>query len=322
MKVSTHVWRKPPHEICLDLQEFERQFDYPLNAQNRFRIEHSLDYGRFFAAMGDSATIVVARDRDILGVLSATIRSLETEAGSSERWLYVGDVKIDKNSRGRRVLHLLFGATRSWVNERCERGYAVVMDGTSVTPTTYTGRVDIPSFEQVTKVSLLCFPLSAVPFPATSTSTIEAFSHDPSYDLTHQPLPGPSLFPRWTGTDPAIRSEMQPTWLFNKACGGLALLEDTRRAKRLYDDHGNEIMFAHLTHLTRGNMLGIIPIINEACNRARVEGSTDLLVAIPSTQHRELLPHLREVDHQVLASTVYATDAANGSILPIASSEI
>ena len=129
---ATHAWSKPPEVFCERLQKFERQFDYPLNDTQRFRIEHSLDYERFFAAMGDSVTVVVENAGKILGVLSAAIRTLHLSDGRSEKWLYIGDVKIEKSARGRHVLKRLYMATHTWVDNRCTKAYSVVMDGTGV----------------------------------------------------------------------------------------------------------------------------------------------------------------------------------------------
>lgn len=323
MKVSTHVWSQVPRDFCDKLHEFERQFDYPLNAQHRFRIEHSVDYTKFFAAMGEAATIVVEREGTILGVLSATIRTLELERGKSERWLYIGDVKISPKHRGKRVLHLLFAAARTWVGGRCSKGYSVVMGGTNVTPSMYTGRVGIPAFQPVASVSLLAYSTDGTTTSSKQTVDVETIPQS-QFDPVDRGLQTRRLkWPRWIQTDPRLRSDMEPYWLFHQESGCFALLEDTRRAKRLYDDVGDEIRFAHLTNLWYEDIDHIQPIIELACAMSRLAGNAELLVCIPQSMQDEMLNRLPEMDTpRVLEATVFATETEASATLPIWSSEI
>ncbi len=323
MKVSTHVWARVPQGFCNKLREFERQFDYPLNAHQRFRIEHSLDYTKFFAAMGEAATIVVERKGSILGVLSATIRTLELERGKSESWLYIGDVKISPIHRGKRVLHLLFAATNTWVGGRCSKGYSVVMDGTNVTPSMYTGRMGIPAFQPVAAVSLLAFSTRGTITSTEQATNVEA-SPQSKLDAANRGLQSRRLeCPRWIQTDPKLRSDMEPSWLFHKETGCLALLEDTRQAKRLYDDAGEEIRFAHLTNHWYKNVVDLQPIIDLACNKSHLAGNAELLVCIPQKVQDAMLNRLpRMRTPRVLKATVYATETVTPDTLPIWSSEI
>lgn len=282
-----------------------------------------MDYGKFFAAMGDAATIVVERHGTIQGVLSASIRTLELEKGRSERWLYVGDVKVNRKDRGKRVLHLLLGATRSWVDKRCSKGYSVVMGGTSVTPATYTGRVGVPAFNPVARVTLLAFPSNYARTPPSRTADIAALTQAQFNEITGQTSEFPLFFPRWSQTEPRLRSKTEPTWLIHHETGCLALLEDTRRAKRLFDSAGDEIKFAHLTNLRYTNPNGLEPLNEYACAKSHKAGSTELLVSVPSHLHEELLNCCpTEAAPRKLEATVYATEPASSAVLPIYSSEI
>ncbi len=323
MTVSTHIWSQVPRNFCVKLREWERQFDYPLNDQQRFRIEHSLDYGNFFAAMGDAATIVVERHGTVIGVLSASIRTLDLGKGRSERWLYVGDVKINRTDRGKRVLHLLLGAIRSWVGDRCDRGYSVVMGGTRVTPAAYTGRVGIPAFNPVAQVTLLAIPTNYARTHASNSVSVATLTQSPFNMAKGQTSQLSRFYPRWSETQPRLRSKMEPMWLIHHETGCMALMEDTRKVKRLFDDAGDEIKFAHLTNLWCENPVGLLPLIEYACAKSRVAGSTELLVSVPCDLDEKLLnSHLGGPVPRKLEATVYATERIAGAVLPINSSEI
>ncbi|MCY3885087.1 MAG: hypothetical protein OXG24_09275 [Gammaproteobacteria bacterium] len=318
----THVWTKPPKLFCERLQEFERQFNYPLNANQRFRIEHSFEYERFFRAMGSPVTVVAEKNGNILGVLSATVRTLSLSETECENWLYIGDVKIDEASRSRHVLERLFIATQSWVGTKCSKGYAVVMDGTGVTPHMYTGRVGIPTFRAQQSVKLFAFATKSLKRVATEQEVVKTPDDSPQKYKHVGSLRERHLAPNWSSTVFSHRSCMNPVWLSVPRTGCVGLLEDTRRAKRLYDSKSHELLYAHLSNLQYNSINDIVPIIFEAGNLAYTNGNTDLLVAVPARESNRLKEFVDRTEHDVFSSTVYATEKTEGYDLPISSSEI
>lgn len=319
---TTHAWSKPPEVYCERLQEFERQFDYPLTETRRFRIEHSLDYERFFAAMGDSLTVVAEDAGKILGVLSAAIRTLYITKNKLEKWLYVGDVKIDKVARGRHVLKQLFMATYSWVGDKCEKGYSVVMDGTGVTPDEYTGRLGIPEFQAVQSIKLIAFSTEALMRLSVDKASVET-SDDPSAFTDGIQLAQSASQPiRWSNENILIRSRMNPVWLTAPSTGCSGLLEDTRGAKRLYSSGGEELLYSHLSNIHYESIEDMIPLIVEAGEMAYTCGCTNLLISVPASKCSSLTKFFNTTQYDVFSSTVYASSKTQGYELPISSSEI
>ncbi|MCZ6661363.1 MAG: GNAT family N-acetyltransferase, partial [Actinobacteria bacterium] len=152
----------PPPELAQALERFEAQFQYPLGPDRYFHIIHGEDYPRFFRAMGEGACFVAEREGKILGVIGAALRRLALPGGEQRSVVYLGDVKIDPTARGGRTFLRLAGAVRQWVAARAEAAFAVVMDGTPVTPTRYTGRLGIPLFSELGKIMVLRLPTSGI----------------------------------------------------------------------------------------------------------------------------------------------------------------
>ena len=318
----THAWSKPPEVYRERLQQFEQQFDYPLTDTRRFRIEHSLDYERFFAAMGDSVTVVVENEGKILGVLSAAIRMLHLSNNQSENWLYIGDVKIERSARGRHVLKRLFIATRTWVGDRCTKGYSVVMDGTGVTPRMYTGRLGIPEFRAVQSVKLLAFSTQGFKQHRGDTAIVRTSEDPRSFAKIMEATKTQGPAPRWSNENLSIRSRLNPVWFTTPSTGCIGLLEDTRRAKRLYDSDSDELLYAHLSNVQYESIEDLVPIVVEAGRAAYTCGCTTLLLAVPSSECHILTNALTPTQYDVFSSTVYATENTKGYELPISSSEI
>lgn len=319
---STHAWIKPPEVYCKRLQEFERQFNYPLTETQTFRIEHSLDYERFFAAMGDSVTVVVENAGNILGVLSATIRTLHKSCSRSEKWLYIGDVKVEESARGRHVLKRLFTATEAWVGSRCTKGYSVVMDGTGVTPATYTGRLGIPDFRAVQDIKILALSTQVLLQQSVDTAQVETGEDSRTFNENMKAFNASSGVPYWSSENISIRSCMRPVWLAVPRSECIGLLEDTRQAKRLYDSDSKELRYAHLSNVHYRSIEDLVPIVVEAGKIAYSLGCTELLLAVPARECAELTDSLNKTQFDTFSATVYATEKTEDYELPISSSEI
>ena len=112
--------------------------------------------------MGEGACFVAEREGRILGVMGAAVRRLALPGGEERPVVYLGDVKIDPPARGGRALLRLAEAVREWVGTRAKAAFSVVMDGTSSTPTRYTGRLGIPLFSELAKIMVLRLPTSEI----------------------------------------------------------------------------------------------------------------------------------------------------------------
>ncbi|MDF1666250.1 MAG: hypothetical protein P1V97_31135, partial [Planctomycetota bacterium] len=98
----------PPPELQSALSQFELQFDYPLGESDRFRIDHSDDYSRFFRAMGRAAIFVDEEKGVVLGVLSCSRRRILDPEGNAIEAIYLCDLKVqDCPKKGRVLLRLL-----------------------------------------------------------------------------------------------------------------------------------------------------------------------------------------------------------------------
>src|SRR5262249_24261001 len=138
--------------------DFETQFTYPLGPGRTFRISHGDDYPRFFRAMGQAASLVVADGDKVLGVLGVAVRPLLLPEGKEIAVAYFGDLKVDGASRKGFVYLRLAWAADAWLKGRASVGFGVVMDGTSATPDAYTGGFGIPAARVLGNTLIWQFP--------------------------------------------------------------------------------------------------------------------------------------------------------------------
>lgn len=234
----------PPPELARALSRFEEQFRYPLGPGRFFRIDHGEDYPRFFRAMGEGVCFVAEREGNILGVMGVALRRLDLPSGDNRAVVYFGDVKIAPAARGGRVLLRLAGAVKQWVGTRATAAFAVVMDGTPVTPTRYTGRLGVPPFSELGKIMVIRLPTSGTQvrpnddWLTTGERGGVCYSH---LSAGRYACPGGNA---------AERSETEPFWLMEPSGRACGRVEDTRRAKRLIADDGVEMSSAHLSCFT------------------------------------------------------------------------
>ncbi len=84
----------------------------------------------------------MSRTARLQGALRAALRRAPA-LGADARIAYLGDLKIAPASRGGLVLARLLRAARTWIADRATAACAVVMDGTTVAPDAYTGRIGL-----------------------------------------------------------------------------------------------------------------------------------------------------------------------------------
>ena len=307
--MNVHLLTGAPFpELAGALARFEEQFTYPLGPGRSFRISHGDDYPRFFRAVGDAACFVAERGGEVLGVLALAITPLRTPEGERAS-VYLGDLKVAPAARGGRVLPRLASAAREWVGSRFDCAFAVVMDGTSVTPDTYTGRLGIPVFRAVAKVAVLRLPAADAPGLANWQADAAA---------------GAECFARLTagrvatrGGNAAERSETTPAWLVAPDGGACGRLEDTRRAKRLIADDGSEMISAHLSCIGYRDPAALGELLRVARGVAARRGHPAVFAAVS--------PELADTEAPgavVAPATIFAAAIEPGGLWSINTAEI
>ena len=295
----------------LKLAAFERRFRYPLGKTATFRISHGSDYSLFFRSMGRAVCFVAEKEGRIVGSAGASILKLMRPDGAIRPAVYVGDVKVAPEERGGMVLHGLLSAIDHWAGG-LEDAFSVVMEGTSVAPDAYTGRAGIPAFKKLGEIVLWrlnCVRGDAVRAQRVS-SVSECFARLNRGSCGH-------------GAGRAsLRSRIAPVALRlsdGSACG---LLEDTRRAKRLFADDGKEMVSAHLSLFAYREPRGGAALIRAAADLGARKGIPALFVAIPKGRVGELLPHMRGLKISSAPAAVYGSGFRAGYSWNINTSEV
>ncbi len=284
----------PPPELGKALTEFERQFTYPLGANDSFSISHGEEYLTFFQAIGEAVVLVIEEEGRVLGTLAAAVRPLQIPTGEVHPVAYLADLKLVREVRFRLPRYVRAMSEHLRVPNNC--GYAVVMDGTRSTPDRYTGRGDLPAFRPQAKVTVL------------TLRTQVGKERDCEVDLDR-------LNQRWRASRPAgavvplsgqsrLRSELTPLALeWGSACG---LLEDTRRGKRLLHTDGTEMRAAHFSRFLFENERDGAALLEQAARRCAREGIPVLFACLPESAAHRLLPYLSHLQVLPAPATVYA----------------
>ena len=284
----------PPAALGIALEEFEAQFRYPLGPDATLSISHGRDYITFFTAMGDATLIVAERYGRVLGTLSGVIRLLQFPDGSTQRVAYLGDLKIAPSARGSTVLGRILQAMHAHIAEASGgRAYGVVMDGTGRTPPSYTGRLAVPSFAPIAKLSILRIPTPLAPPPS-------AFS--PNESSSKNVVSS-------AGGNPSLRSEMQPQHFAVRSAYGR--LEDTRLAKRLLISPTEELRAAHLSRFTFSDVNDGANLLRQAAHRCAELGIPTLFTAVPPSVTASLLSALGEQKIRVASATIFGCGFGN-----------
>lgn len=315
--MTLHALReRPAPNLAAALAEFESRFAYPLGPGRSFRISHGEDYPRFFRAIGAATCFAVEKDGRVIGTLGLAIRSLRVPDGSERSAAYIGDLKIDPGARGTLVLLRLARAADAWARPQVTAAYGVVMDGTRALPPDYSGRAGIEGFFQVGKIFVLRFETSSGATEFDDRWAATAAQGAVAFQLLSR---GKYAAP---GGNPAERSEMPPIWLLHPAGLACGRLEDTRRAKRLIDNNGNEMLSAHLACFAYQTPQAAAELIQAACAIAASRGFPSMFTAVAEQDFGRLEPFLADAEKVVAPATVYGAGLQAGGAWNINSSEI
>lgn len=90
-------------EYSAKLQEFEKQFTYPLGNE-KFYIQHgeNNDYFSFFEKLGKPSVMVLEKDKKVIGLCCAVLRDI-----NQQKYWYLCDFKIQKEHRGKKLYRQL-----------------------------------------------------------------------------------------------------------------------------------------------------------------------------------------------------------------------
>ena len=307
----------PPSELARALERFEERFTYPLGPGRSFRISHGDDYPRFFRAMGatgDAACFVAENRAGVIGVLGAALRRLTRPDGGEAPVVYLGDLKIDPSARGGFALLSLARAVSEWARGRAAAAFAVVMDGTAVTPAAYTGRAGLPPFAAIAHVDVLRIPTDGV-VPASHPAADAAAATTAFARLAAGRFVA-------HGGRPEERSEIAPAWSLAADGGAVGRIEDTRRAKRLIADDAGELRSAHLSRFAYRDAAAGVRFLASCVAHATALGFPALFVAIDRADAADFLRGLARPDIVVAPATVFATGLPAGGRWIVDTAEI
>lgn len=306
----------PPASLAGALARFETQFTYPLGAGRSFRISHGDDYPRFFRAIGEAKCFVAEEDDRVVGTLGAALRTLLLPNGNALRVAYLADLKVARSSYRGRVLLRLLNAARQWAAPYVSAAFGIVMDGTPITPQRYTGRLGLPAFEELANLVVLRLIASSDPAEDIHEFVVTADRLEDCY----RRLSGGRYAA--IGGDPPERSETEPVWFMlpdGSACGRL---EDTRRAKRLVEAAGEEMVSAHLSSFAYRDAEAGAVLLRAALARANREGFPALFVSVLASGAPELLRYLQGINTVSAPATIYGTGLQPGMNWNVNSAEI
>jgi hypothetical protein len=305
----------PDTALSLALGQFESRFTYPLGEGTAFRISHGEDYSRFYRAMGESRVVVAERDGEVLGTLAGAVRQLRSPHGESLKALYVGDLKVIPGLEAGIVLVRLAAVLTAWATPRVTAAFGVAMDGTRKTPPRYTGRFGIPAFTEIGKIMVL------------------RLACEPGIDRSRQrpcaEAEGLEIFRALTCGDfapmtafPLERSAIDPQWIRLESGLACGMLEDTGKAKRLFEVGGGELRSAHLSHFAFAEPPDGARLLLHAAGQAAAMEYPALFCAVPEERAQPLVDALGSVACKLAPATVYGAGMAKGRAWHLNTSEI
>jgi hypothetical protein len=304
-----------PRELAAALEDFEIRFSYPLGEHAKFRISHGEDYARFFRAIGESVVLVAERDGEVMGTLGGALRGLGAPDGREAQVLYIGDLKVLPGIEAGLTLLKLAGAMRAWAEKRVAAAFGVAMDGTRKTPERYTGRFGIPEFAPVGKIMVLRLACDTEARGARSRSCTKEEGLSLYRSLSRGCYAA-------VGGAPQERSAIEPSWTMLKSRMACGMLEDTRKAKRLFTVGGGELVSAHLSYFAFEDPGSGADFLLEVVAEAATLGFPALFCAVPFERTEALVAALGSMRPSLAPATIYAAGIAKGAAWHMNTSEI
>lgn len=307
--------RCPDPKVAEQLERFEGQFHYPLGQHGWFRISHGSDYTRFFRAIGEARCFVARRDSEVTGVISVSRPTLYGPNGEPIEAAYVSDLKVAASAGGRTLLRLLREAA-SWARlQPATPGFSIVMDGTTRSPLSYTGRLGIPSYVELAQLMIVRIPCRV---PSVASTAIESSLQE--VRERHRCLSAGRFV--ISGGDSAERSQGQPIGLISHDGNGCGIVEDTRRCKLLYREDGSEIVSAHLSSFGYQTPDGAAKLLRAAMCQCWQMNMPALFVSLPRRESHTIVKLLDCSDVMMAPATVFGLGFPQGADWSVNTSEI
>lgn len=303
----TRISGLPSPTMARALAEFEVPFTYPLGPGRFFRITHGEDYTLFFRTMGEEACFVAEQQGKVVGVLGTSVRRLWNPQGAECSVAYLGDLKISAGARGGLVLGRLARAAEECLRPRVSAAYGVVMGGTTSSPDAYTGRAGIPAFQELGRLTVLRLSVehqtisNARSGLQASPETGAAFYRELSRGRYASPP-----------VEASKRSQIRPVWLMNPDGSACGMLEDTRKAKRLIEGDGSEMVSGHLSYFAFKTAAAGAELLRAALGLLPSYGLPALFAAVCETDSKALCGMLTGVHTLPAPATVFGTGLIPG----------
>ncbi|MCF8462663.1 MAG: GNAT family N-acetyltransferase [Rickettsiaceae bacterium] len=299
IELSTPIHSSLSHKVS----EFERLFTYPLGQDRYFRIDHSPNYDAFYKAMGEAHTYYALYHDKIVASISYVIRTVKLH-DHIDKVAYLGDLKIHPDHQATRLFFSIAKHLQPILEREVSSAYGIVMDGTINTPEQYTGRLGIPKFERLKEVYVLRFDTKNC-----DTSTDSHISKESCFE-TYQNL---SSKPFASISNSHMRSAIAREWFSTSklACG---MLEDTRLAKRLFLESGEELRSAHLSYFVYDDVQQGFLVIKSALKRSFQLGFPAMFLALSKQQMDDLESHLIGTSYSMAKAAIYGTQKTYGEI--------
>ena len=200
------------------------------------------------------------------------------------------------------------------------------MEGTSIVPARYTGRLGIEPFAKLAEVVILRIPAKKSSVPVRRDWKIDAATGWSLYRKLTQDSA------RCIGGKPDMRSLAPPQWLAAPNGKAVGLLEDTRQAKQLLEaprpfscawgGESLEMNVSHLSHYAWLEEEGGIALLQQALARSTKRGFDAMFTAAPSPAAEAIAARLGAEDLIQACAGVYGAGLDAGMIWNLNTSEI
>ena len=184
--------------------------------------------------------------------------------------------------------------------------YSVVMAGTGKLPTDYTGRVGVPVFENLAEITILRLAAGGPARKSMNCRMVDALEMQSASERM-------GLAGYRCGTvKPQCRSRMEPVHFIAGDGDACATLEDTRLAKRLFLDSGEEMVSAHLSSFQYRSAEAAGSLLKNAMEIARLSGCPAVFCAVPTDRILDLRHCLSGLEVIEAPATVYGIGLQRG----------
>jgi len=307
----------PDKALAAALRKFELQFRYPLGDTTHFHISHGADYSAFYRSMGSQFSLFIAMEEQVCGVIAVVLRTLRRPDGKQQITAYVGDLKVAPQYQGSGLSAQLMRAALYWAKPRCDTGFAVVMEGTAITPDRYSKIYSLPDFTMTNRQIIVGLPV----FKNQTLRQTKAIHADQDSVLKlHQRLcqNAYSLVAETKKQDPE-QDEIPLISPCQTACG---ILKNTRLTKQLINPKHKPMTIEHLSYLAYQTPSAVLPFVHQASTLAAKRGADFLFFSLPRQHTHELLNSIRELKPILAPATIYSHGLEHGSPWFINSAEV